>query len=81
MGYIESKWVAERLLEAAADQHGLNTTIIRVGQLSGAENGFWKTSEWVPTLTKFSHALGCFPTTDAVSIAPHLLASRTLRGG
>ncbi|KAG6828985.1 hypothetical protein H0H92_006107 [Tricholoma furcatifolium] len=50
LGYSESKWVAEHVLESMSRLTSLKTTIIRAGQLSGADNGRWKLTEWFPTL-------------------------------
>ncbi|EED85042.1 predicted protein [Postia placenta Mad-698-R] len=60
-GYSESKWVAERLVLEATAQHCIMGTVIRIGQMSGAANGCWKTSEWIPALVSASSALGCVP--------------------
>ncbi|KAF8311712.1 acetyl-CoA synthetase-like protein [Clavulina sp. PMI_390] len=60
-GYGESKYVAEKILEHFRDFAGLNTTSIRLGQLSGSENGSWATSGWFPILLKSSLALRCLP--------------------
>ena len=65
-GYAESKWVAERVLHGAAEAHGLDATVVRVGQLSGADNGCWKVAEWFPTLVKASQMIRCFPEIDRV---------------
>lgn len=64
MGYGESKHVAERILQAAADKAGVKTTILRVGQLAGplAENvGVWNRTEWFPNLMKSSKAMRLLP--------------------
>lgn len=47
---------------------GLATTTIRVGQISGGENGFWSTTDWVPNLLVSSLELGCLPDAKGVSI-------------
>ncbi|KAL9596318.1 MAG: hypothetical protein Q9219_005872 [cf. Caloplaca sp. 3 TL-2023] len=36
LGYAESKFVAERLLDVAATQHGLSASILRIGQIAGS---------------------------------------------
>lgn len=74
MGYSESKWVCENMLEAASSGNpGLKTTVVRVFQLcrtngmSGAlASGCWNTKEWVPVLFKASVHLGCIPLIDNV---------------
>lgn len=50
-----------QMLEAVNAQTGLSTTSIRVGQLSGSENGFWSSTDWVPILLASSIQLGCLP--------------------
>ncbi|KAF7979277.1 hypothetical protein HWV62_42970 [Athelia sp. TMB] len=63
-GYSESKWVSERILEAAASQTPLVPTIIRVGQICGGSGGYWNEKEWLPTLVKSSINLRCLPASD-----------------
>jgi thioester reductase-like protein len=66
-GYGESKYVAERLLVAARD-HGLQTTSLRIGQISGSKaKGTWATTDWLPILVKSSIALGSLPEAKGVS--------------
>ncbi|KAG1725077.1 acyl transferase domain-containing protein [Suillus paluster] len=60
-GYIESKWVAEHVLAAAADATRLKPMIIRLGQLTGGRNGYWKTTEWIPSMIKSGLFLGALP--------------------
>ncbi|KZT12695.1 uncharacterized protein LAESUDRAFT_668561 [Laetiporus sulphureus 93-53] len=60
-GYIESKWVTERLVQIAGERFNLRTNIIRVGLLSGSINGAWDTSHWVPALVQSAAYLGCLP--------------------
>ncbi|KAJ7468444.1 male sterility protein-domain-containing protein [Mycena latifolia] len=61
LGYTESKWVAEEILETVARQTSLSPVIIRPGQLSGASNGAWNPSDWFPVLIRASQALGHLP--------------------
>ncbi|EGO18727.1 putative polyketide synthase [Serpula lacrymans var. lacrymans S7.9] len=60
-GYIESKWVAERVLSAVAASTALRPVIVRIGQLTGGRNGFWKVTEWVPSMIRSSITLGALP--------------------
>ncbi|KAG1732319.1 hypothetical protein EDB19DRAFT_2041542 [Suillus lakei] len=70
-GYIESKWVAEHILAAAADATRLKPTIIRVGQLTGGRNGHWKTTEWIPSMISSGLLLGALPNrSDTVNWLP-----------
>ena len=53
MGYGESKYVAERLLELAAEEFGVSAAICRVGQLAGPveKGGMWSKQEWLPSVS------------------------------
>ena len=53
MGYGESKYVAERLLELAAQSSGVCAGICRVGQLAGPvkKGGMWSKQEWLPSVS------------------------------
>lgn len=71
-GYSESKWIAERLITLAAESNVWSPTIVRIGQVSGSENGAWRTSEWLPSMVSASIALGCVPDTSGVSASAPL---------
>ncbi|KZT61212.1 acetyl-CoA synthetase-like protein [Calocera cornea HHB12733] len=61
-GYGESKWVAERVMVAAAEQRGIHATIWRVGQLAGStQNGAWNTTDWVPIIAKGGKVMNALP--------------------
>lgn len=53
-GYSESKWIAERLLDAAS-KRGVSSAIFRVGQIAGPverrEWGMWNIQEWLPSVS------------------------------
>lgn len=72
-GYSESKWVSEKVLQLAAEQTPLKATSIRVGQISGAVgSGYWKVTEWFPSLVKSSIHLGSVPGGEQVGMfIPH----------
>ena len=67
MGYAESKWVGERILEEARRAVGLRSTIVRVGQLCGAQNGYWNEREWFPIVVRSAEYLNCLPDVNGVS--------------
>ena len=52
MGYGESKYVSELLLEAGAEKAGVAAIICRVGQLAGpvVKGGIWNKQEWLPSV-------------------------------
>jgi thioester reductase-like protein len=66
-GYSESKWVAERILDAAAERTALQPAVVRFGQVCGDGNGTWNETEWFPSLVKSALTLGCLPSLDGVS--------------
>lgn len=54
MGYGESKYIAELLLEAGAEKCGVPAVICRVGQLAGPvtkKGGMWGKQEWLPSVS------------------------------
>ncbi|CCM02247.1 uncharacterized protein FIBRA_04328 [Fibroporia radiculosa] len=51
-GYLESKWIAERLVQLAAQMTRLKTNVIRVGLLTGSASGSWDTRHWFPALVQ-----------------------------
>ncbi|KAF5597455.1 nonribosomal peptide synthetase [Fusarium subglutinans] len=62
LGYSRSKWVAERICDAANKEHDSPlASIIRVGQLCSNEAGIWNTTEAYPLLLSTSKITGCLP--------------------
>jgi thioester reductase-like protein len=63
MGYGQSKFVAERLLDYASQKLSLATTVVRIGQIAGtAENPRgWSRNEWLPSLVLSSHFIAALP--------------------
>ncbi|CAE6355575.1 unnamed protein product [Rhizoctonia solani] len=78
-GYGESKYVAERVLEAAKFA-GLDTCVIRLGQLSGDRvSGSWSKTDWFPSVLASSLTIGYFPDAiGTVSWVPLDVAARAL---
>ena len=66
-GYSESKWVAERILDATAERTSLRPAVVRLGQVCGDGNGIWNEREWFPSLVKSALTLDCLPSLDGVS--------------
>lgn len=65
-GYGQSKFVAERILDAvdaAAKEANVPTVICRVGQIAGPTTaaGIWPKQEWLPSLIASSRYLGVLP--------------------
>lgn len=63
VGYGQSKFVAERILDAAARVAGVPATVCRVGQIAGpsTSTGIWPKQEWFPSLVASSRYLGKLP--------------------
>ncbi|GJE97028.1 acetyl-CoA synthetase-like protein [Phanerochaete sordida] len=60
-GYAASKFIVEKIMEAARER-GLAATTVRMGQACGPRStGAWSASEWFPILVRSSVALGCLP--------------------
>ena len=65
-GYDESKWVAERLLQLAAEQTSLRPIIVRAGQVCGSSNGHWEATEWLPCVLRSATLVKCLPDSPIV---------------
>ena len=64
IGYAQSKYVAERLLELATTTAGVPCAVWRVGQVAGPAGntrGIWNKKEWLPSLIASSLLLGKIP--------------------
>ena len=63
MGYGESKYLAERLLDHAATELSSKAKIVRVGQIAGPVKslGTWNKQEWLPSLVISSLHVGAVP--------------------
>lgn len=61
--YGQSKFVSERILDAAARFAGVPTAVCRVGQIAGPTTtaGMWPKQEWLPSLIASSKYLGKLP--------------------
>ena len=63
MGYGESKYLAERMLDYAAHKLHLNTGTARIGQIAGTARKphGWNRNEWLPSLVMSSRYIGALP--------------------
>ncbi|KAH8433484.1 uncharacterized protein LDX57_011118 [Aspergillus melleus] len=63
MGYGESKYLAERILDYASRKLSIPVAVARIGQLSGTATDprGWNKAEWVPSLIVSSLYLGALP--------------------
>lgn len=65
MGYARSKLVAERIVQAAAEQTGMIAKVLRVGQIVGdTEYGRWNPTEGIPLMIRSATTLGALPALD-----------------
>ena len=62
-GYAESKYVAELLLDYAAQRLSITTSFARIGQVAGAAHhaGLWTKTEWFPSLVQSSQHIRALP--------------------
>ncbi|KAF5714611.1 nonribosomal peptide synthetase [Fusarium mundagurra] len=63
MAYGRSKLAASLILDAAADESGVPTVSVRVGQIAGSrgEKGLWNPQEMIPSMIASSVYLGVLP--------------------
>ncbi|KAI1390433.1 putative NRPS-like enzyme [Hypoxylon trugodes] len=65
MGYARSKLVAERIVQAAAEQTGMISKVLRVGQIVGdTVFGRWNPDEGIPLMIRSATTLGALPALD-----------------
>ncbi|KAL6298480.1 hypothetical protein BKA93DRAFT_830667 [Sparassis latifolia] len=78
-GYAASKWVGERLVQIAADKMLLQTSVVRVGLLTGGVSGAWDTTHFMPALIQSGVYVGCLPEgEDVISWLPVELAAAAI---
>jgi len=65
LGYGESKFVCEQLLDKFNKASGITTAVLRAGQIAGpvSETGMWNKQEWLPSIIASSKHLGMLPET------------------
>ena len=66
MGYPESKWISERILQNVTQERGARTIVVRVGQIEGDKTGYWNEREWFPSLVKSALFQKCLTREDKV---------------
>ncbi|KAK8247466.1 hypothetical protein HDK90DRAFT_43216 [Phyllosticta capitalensis] len=65
MGYGQSKWVAEEICVAAAEKTGLNTRVVRIGQVAGdTQHGIWSATEAFPSTVQCALTIGALPVVE-----------------
>lgn len=85
LGYGESKYVAERLVEAYSASAGFTSSVMRVGQIAGpvlSRAGVWNVQEWFPSLLASSKYMGLLPdslgTMNAINWVPVDILARII---
>ncbi|KAK0105234.1 hypothetical protein ONS95_004375 [Cadophora gregata] len=65
IGYAESKFMCEQLLDRFTTASGVTTAVLRTGQIAGpiTKNGMWNKQEWLPSIIASSKHLGILPET------------------
>jgi thioester reductase-like protein len=86
-GYANSKYLAEKLLDHAAQTLEIRTSLARVGQVAGAVRtpGLWNKAEYFPSLVKSSLQIGAVPASlgtalDRIDWVPIDLLAEVLAG-
>ncbi|CAM1507739.1 Fc.00g045870.m01.CDS01 [Cosmosporella sp. VM-42] len=65
MGYARSKWVAEHIVTAAAEQTGMDARVLRAGQMVGdSVHGMWNATEAIPLMLRTAKVLRALPRLD-----------------
>lgn len=69
LGYAQAKLVCEKIIERARTNFGdeIEVGYVRVGQIAGAQGGFWNADEHFASLVASSEALGKLPVIRGVS--------------
>ncbi|KAH8178799.1 male sterility protein [Sarocladium implicatum] len=71
-GYSEGKFVAERIVQEAAQQSHVKSAIVRVGQIAGPygeTTGTWSTTDWFPRIIASAAILRAVPDSLGLSDA------------
>lgn len=69
MGYAQSKLVAERIVQAAAQSTGMIAKVLRVGQIIGdTRKGIWNATEAIPLMIQSASTIGALPELDEVCL-------------
>ena len=79
-GYSESKWIGERILAAAAGNTTLKPTVVRLGQITGNQDGYWNEREWLPAIIKSATVLDCLPDMTGVSALAYVISYKSQLG-
>ncbi|KAL4929845.1 putative NRPS-like enzyme [Aspergillus undulatus] len=65
MGYAQSKLVAENICVNAAQKAGIQSRVLRIGQVVGdSTHGIWNTTEAIPLMIQAARTIGALPKLD-----------------
>lgn len=65
MGYAQSKLVGEHICAQAAEQTGLASRVLRIGQVIGdTKHGIWNANEAIPLMLQSATTIGALPRLD-----------------
>ena len=67
IGYSESKWIVEHVLQNVTKETGVHTVVMRLGQVTGNKVGYWNEKEWFPATVKTALFQKCLPDIEGVS--------------
>lgn len=70
LGYAQAKLVCEKIIERARNDFGaeIEAGYVRIGQIAGAQGGFWNADEHFASLVASSETLGKLPAIHGVSL-------------
>ncbi|KAG1732264.1 putative aminoadipate reductase [Suillus paluster] len=80
LGYAQSKWVTEKLCQAASQQTPIRAGVLRIGQMVGdSQNGVWNETEAISLIIKCADTIGILPNIEeSVSWLPVDYAAKTI---
>jgi thioester reductase-like protein len=71
IGYSQSKWVVERICQAATETSDMSgrVHVLRIGQLCGdTKTGYWNEKEGWPLLIRTGQTTSCLPSLEEVGV-------------
>ncbi|CAG7993912.1 unnamed protein product [Penicillium salamii] len=78
LGYARAKLVCEKMVQHAASEYpDIEAGVVRVGQISGAVNGYWNANEHFVAMCASSQKVGKFP--DLHGVSSRGIVPRTMR--
>lgn len=76
INYARSKWITEQIIHKATEKTGLETRILRLGQICGdTKHGMWNTKEAWPMVMATARTIGALPANQKTDDEHHWLPS------